>query len=222
MRAQYGPVLVVIAAACGPARTLPATPVDPAEAKPAPVSPKSRPHKSVPETRGEKAWLITEQGIGPVHVGEPLPEALIVPELYDLRVYSDFQPIEGFWVDNSVVFAALSDGPLHRKMQREVGPLPEASTFAKEAAKEAKTSLIEMVYAEHAGPHTPEGVAVGTGYDEFRKIHPNARIGLFPTLFEEPTCMGADPGRKSVSFFFDKCDEKGVKSEAVVIRIVVR
>jgi len=168
-------------------------------------------------------WIITAEGIGPVVLGEPVPAAMRVSAQYALRLYGDFQPLEGFWNDESAVFAALATGPYHRRVEGGDIEPPPAETLAAAAVKDAESTPVAMVYVESARARTEQGVRVGMRYAEFAGIHADAKVAPFPVLFEEPTCMGAAPELPHVHFFFDKCGAKAPPpSDAAIIRIAVR
>jgi hypothetical protein len=168
---------------------------------------------------------IRSDGIGPIRIGAPLSADLAKVEAYALRLYADAQPLEGFWVGEPPVFAALATGP-YRKWLQESGQLdvPPAERFAAAALRDVEGgATIEMVYVEAPGITTPEGVGVGTRYEDFMGAYPDAEVGRIPPLFEEPTCTGQTGALPRVHFFFDRCEDAGPPpADAVVVRIAVR
>lgn len=180
---------------------------------------------AAPKGSPSRETEIRSDGIGPIRIGAPLSADLAKVEAYALRLYADAQPLEGFWVGEPPVFAALASGP-YRKWLQESGQLdvPPPERFAAAALRDVRGgAAIEMAYVEAPGITTAEGVGVGTRYADFMGAYPDAEVGRIPPLFEEPTCTGQTGALPRVHFFFDRCEDAGPPPpDAVVVRIAVR
>lgn len=212
-------VVVVIVVGCRPG--------DPAAPEPLPTTaPAADDRAALPVPPPSAPSVeIRSDGIGPIRLGAPIPAELAVADRYTLRLYADAQPLEGFWIGEPAIFAALADGP-YRRWLADSGELdvPPPNRFAADAVREASAgALVEMAYVEAPGITTPEGVGVGTRHDDFIGAYPDAEVGPIPPLFEDPTCMGQTGALPRVHFFFDRCEDgASPPPDARVVRIAVR
>lgn len=123
------------------------------------VTPTSEPTPSVTvDPDDPSTWVVTEDGVGPISLGAPFPEALaLMPD----GTTNDAENCawSAWWSapeeDYQVYMARQGDGP-------EDGPV-----FLVETAAWSNPS-------EHPGPRTAEGVGIGSTVDEVRAAYPDA------------------------------------------------
>lgn len=178
-----------------------------------------------PESKSDGAspfsgWLIRSSGVGPVVLGEPLPNELLNEELesaYVARWIADGVPWEGFKWASFPLWVGISGGPFSKAPSYE----PELLRLrAKGAAMARQGARVSGVSISAAGPVTESGVGVGSSLSALQQTHPGLLVHSVPPTWGEDECVAYDASLPGVYFLFASCP--AAKSGAPVSRIDVR
>lgn len=168
MKTRVTPLIALATAAllfagCAPASpsSTSSTTPSPTASVPAPETPSPSPTPTTPpeDPDDPTTWLITQDGIGPVRLGEPFDEARAL-----LPAGAEHDPEACFWTawwdspetGNQIYLVGATTAE-----SDDVGPVDLVASAAYQA-----TSQI--------GPVTAEGVGAGSTPDEIRAAHPDA------------------------------------------------
>ena len=163
------------------------------------------------------AHTLSQDAVGPVRLGEPVPKAQLQGAEYKTSFYADAQPLEGFLLKDPAVLAIV-DGPFMKWGMDHVGEAPP-DKIKKDALKKAPKLKVKMLIVTSDAVATDKGARVGSTFAEVKAAHPSAEVVVLPGLWEEPSCIARD---KDVQFFFKRCPDKKIADDEKAIRIVVR
>src|SRR5215471_4015183 len=122
------------------------------------------------------AWMITDDEIGTLRLGEPFSEPQNGFEAsYRTSFYGDRQPLEGFEFSDPPVFAVFKGGPFSVWGATHVGrEAPEPIRTRAIALAGAKRFKVEMLITTDARAKTAAGISVGDDYAAFARAYPTA------------------------------------------------
>lgn len=180
----------IVAAGCAGTNGAPPTTVIAKESTSATGDPNPTPPRS------ERPDEISEDGVGDVRLGQPLPERLLKSDLaarYRMRFIADAQPFHGFELESPPLYVRLEDDPMEQddpipeseedeeRLRAKYGPLAHAH-----ARGGAKVSTILISKPELK---TRSGLGVGTSHGELEALIGSFSITRSPESLEaKPTC----------------------------------
>jgi len=184
---------------------------------PAPPKPSARPLR------------ITGEGVGPLRVGQPLPQGALGSEAtgrYVTTFYADAQPLEGFRLTKPPLTVFVRGGPFFDFGMSNPGQ-PAPKQMAEQAVRLgiAGKLIVQMLVITQPGVQTSSKIEVGSRFDEVMGAHPEAKLVVLPGMWEEPSCVVPLDPRHRVQLFFAKCRRGAsppIAPDEAVIRIVVR
>lgn len=166
-------------------------------------------------------WIIESDGVGPVHLGRPLPGELLAGDLaarYLLRYVADAQPLEGFRFDAPPLVAAIAGGPFARKVEAEGAIEPAADAYRTAAEKAARDGArVHLLMVHGAGPKTRAGVGVGSSLPALRAAYPDLALQPVPPTLGGDECVGTTAALPGVRFLLASC--RAAENGAAVLRI---
>ncbi len=157
------------------------------------------------------------RGIGPFHIEQTIPAGWLHPDSkpelhYQIGLYADAQPLEGFAFDEPPVFVVF-DGPFSKWalspafvewIEEGKDPLDQPERFSEEAVRQARAGApIRMLVLESTTVGLENGLGLGSTYDALQFHYNNIRAYMFPPLWEDPTCVARSRDIPTVHFFFE-------------------
>ena len=215
--------------ACGPLAPPPQPPAT-VEVKATSDAPRAVPLR--PSSARARDPRITDQGVGAVAIGKPLPAALLGGNLekhYVTTLYADAQPLEGFRLAEPALVAYVNGGPYHDFGMSSPGEaLPDG--MAAEAVKLARAGklTVKMLVITEPSLRTEKKIGVGSSFRDVMTRYAAPVTLRLPGLWEEPTCVAMPVKDSPLWFFFAECAssmgsrELQFDDDAPVIRVVVR
>lgn len=162
---------------------------------------------------------ITQNAVGPVQLGQPIPKASFAGATYKTSFYADAQPLEGFALKDPAILAIVDGGPFMKWGMDHPG-LEPSEKLKKDAMKKGPKLKTSMIIVTSPDVLTDKGAHVGSTFAEVKAAHPDIKTMQLPGMWEEPSCIAQD---KTIHFFFKKCPMQGpMPDDEKVIRIVVK
>lgn len=174
--------------------------------------------------------IITDEGVGDVLIGRPLPARLLSDDSdpvgrYVYGFHSDVQTYEGFALPNMPVRALLAKGSFSRWFDEERLPdeemMPTKSLverFAIEAVEAARDGApVSWIIVDGPGVQTASSIGVGSTYAEVMEAHPKVEIEPLPPTFGDDECYASLEPSERMFIFFDDCEK--ARDGGVVKRI---
>lgn len=164
------------------------------------------------------APVVSDEGIGDVRLGSPLPARLLAPGSDPLGRYfpglhADAQTHDGFRLPGFPVRILMAgSGPFTRWFddpKRKADPPPDAATrrrLAADAVREARAGArVGWIVVDGPGPRTASGIGVGSTLAEVMRAHPAARPRSQPPTFGKDECEVTLAPLKQVQVYFPHC-----------------
>ncbi len=176
-----------------------------------------------------RPFLIERGGVGPLRIGQPLPQEVLGPDAasrYVTTFYADAQPLEGFRLEQPPLTVFVKGGPFYDVgMKDPAAPVP--ADMAERAVSVGRNGelVVQMLVITAPGLETASKVSVGSRFDQVMGAHPTAKLTVLPGLWEEPSCIVALDPKHRRQLFFAKCQRRAnppIDPAEAVIRIVIR
>jgi len=170
---------------------------------------------SATQTPGMATWRIDVGSVGPITIGQRLPDALLGKDLasHYLALYiADALPVDAFAYDTPAMLVILSSGPFRAQSSSTGNSAKQATEMLRDRAAAAARdgAKAEMVMVRGAGPSTAAGIGVGSTRAALATTYPDLQVTPIPETLGNDVCVATTKSLPGVRFLFESCDTRSV------------
>lgn len=165
---------------------------------------------------------ISQNSVGPVKLGKPLPKEILTVELEERYVagyFADGQPYEGFRLQEPPITVLLDRGPFMRKAKASMANPTEKGLGAKALMTARKGAKVCMIIVESKDIKTDAGVGMGNDINALKAVYLDLKVNPVPPSFGNDECVANSQTLPNVHFYFRTC--KAAKEGETVTRVII-